>query len=238
MTTDSIPADSDPRRLLSDVRTLAHRVRLDQRVTWVALLVLAVVALVAIPVGWLFLYADCGRAFAEGGSGACRLRGLSRGFYWLPALLLAYTAIALYAVRVTRARGLGARVLPYVLTGVALAVLSAVVWLLAFVYWQSQPLPTAPPTEPLPSWVMLLDRLVAPVGTIGVALLVLAWLERHVALLLFTLGYLALVLVPIDTFRIPRFLGHHPDLLLPQAIGGAALLLGAVGFAVARRWQR
>ena len=34
MTTDSVPAGGDPRRLLSDVRTLAHRVRLDQRVTW------------------------------------------------------------------------------------------------------------------------------------------------------------------------------------------------------------
>ena len=235
MTTDSLPAGGDPRRVLSDVRALAHRVRLDQRVTWVALLVLAAVTLAAIPIGWYFLDADCGRAFSDGGSGTCRHRGLDRGFYWLPALLLAYTAIALYAVRVTRARGLGARVLPYVLTGVALAVLSAVAWLLVFIYWQSHPLPT----EPLPSWVMLLDRLIAPVGTIGVALLVLAWLERHPALLLFTLGYLALVLVPIDTFRIPPFLwGYATELLLPQVIGGVALLLGAVGFAVAHRRQR
>ena len=52
------------------------------------------------------------------------------------------------------------------------------------------------PTHPLPYWALLLDRLIAPWGTIVVALLVLAWLERHIALLAFTLGYLAVVLVP------------------------------------------
>ncbi|MFI7547013.1 hypothetical protein [Actinoplanes sp. NPDC049599] len=41
MTTESMPAGSDPRRLLADVRGLAHRVRVDQRMTWAALLVLA-----------------------------------------------------------------------------------------------------------------------------------------------------------------------------------------------------
>lgn len=39
MTTETIADAGDPRRLLSDVRALAHRVRLDQRVTWAALLV-------------------------------------------------------------------------------------------------------------------------------------------------------------------------------------------------------
>ncbi|WP_341716466.1 hypothetical protein QQG74_20910 [Micromonospora sp. FIMYZ51] len=101
-------------------------------------------------------------------------------------------------MRAARSRGLGARVLPYVLTGVALTVLFTVLGLLARLY-----LADPVPTHPFPSWVMLLDRLVAPAGAIGVALLVLAWLERHVALLVlawlerhvallvFTLGYLA-----------------------------------------------
>jgi len=231
MTTDSVPAGGDPRRLLSDVRTLAHRVRLDQRVTWVALLVLAAVSFAGIPAHWLSLRADCGQAFADGG--ACHLRGLDRGYFWLPALLLAYTAIAVYAVRVTRALGLGARVLPYVLTGVALAVLSAAAWMTVFLYWNSH----QPPTEPLPSWVMLLDRLIAPAGTIGVALLVLAWLERHLALLVFALGYLAVVLVPIN-FGWGAHWGGETDSLPQQVINGTVLLLGAVGFAVARRWQR
>jgi hypothetical protein len=232
MTTDSVPAGGDPRRLLSDVRALAHRVRLDQRVTSVALLVLAAVTFLAIPVDWYSLDADCGQVFAHGGT-VCHIKRLGATFYWPPALLLAYTTIAVYAVRVTRARGLGARVLPYVLTGVTLTVLSATAWLLTRLYLDSHPVRTVP----FPYWVMLLDRLVAPAGTIGVALLVLAWLERHVALLVFTLGYLAVVLVPI-TFGL-RFGGNYlAEFLTPQVINGTVLLLGAVGFAVTRRRQR
>jgi hypothetical protein len=231
MTTDAVPAGGDPRRLLSDVRALAHRVRLDQRVTWVALLVLAAVSYVAVPIHWLALRADCWQAAADGEAG-CRLQGLDRGYYWLPALLLAYTAIAVYAVRATRARGLGARVLPYVLTGVALALLSAAAWLTAFIYWDSH----EPPTEPLPSWVMVFDRLIAPAGTIGVALLVLSWLERHVALLVFALAYLTVVLVPI-TFGWGHS-GGETDFLPQMVINSTVLLLGAVGFHQARRWQR
>jgi len=230
MTTDSVSAAGDPRGLLSDVRALAQRVRLDQRVTWVALLVVAAVTLVAIPIDWLGLRADCAAAV----DGGCRIRRLNMASYWLPALLVAYTAIAAYAVRVTRARGVGARVLPYVLTGVALALLSTAGWLAATIYWNSHELPT----EPLPGWVMVLDRLIAPAGTIGLALLVLAWLERHVALLVFTLGYLTLVLIPFNAYRIPPVFGWMTDLLVPQIISGVVLLLGAVGFALARRRQR
>ncbi|MEV4619018.1 hypothetical protein AB0J74_09985 [Asanoa sp. NPDC049573] len=232
MTTDSVHAGGDPHRLLSEVRALAHRVRLDQRVTWVALLVLAVVSFASIPAHWYSLHSDCAQAFTDGAD-ACRVRGLDRGLYWLPALLLAYTGIAMYAVRVTRARGLGARVLPYVLTGVGLAVLSAVAWLSVYIYWSYH----QPPTEPLPSWVMLLDRLIAPEGTIGVALLVLAWLERHVALLVFTLGYLVFVLVPIN-FGWGAKWGAETAFMPQHVINGGVLLLGAVCFGLARRWQR
>ncbi|GIF77848.1 hypothetical protein [Asanoa siamensis] len=233
MTTESVSAGDDPRRLLSDVRALARRVRLDQRVTAVALLALAAVSLLALPVDWLFLNADCGRATVESGA-ACHIRGFSRGFYWLPALLLAYSGIAVYAARAARARGLGARVLPYVLTGVALAVLSAAAWVWAYFYLDP------PPAEPFADWVMVLDRLVGPAGTIGLALLVLAWLERHVALLAYTLVYLVLVLVPpAETFRLPPgLLGVHTYFLLPHLISGVALLLGGLGFALARRWRR
>jgi hypothetical protein len=226
MTTDSVPAGADPRRLLSDVRALARRVRLDQRVTWFALLVLAAVTFVAIPIDRYGLVTNCPPVDHRS---LCHEWHRGATIYWPPALLLAYAAIAVWSVRVARARGLGARVLPYVVTGVALVVLSAAVWLLAQQYLRSHP----PLTHPLPSWVMLLDRLVGPAGTIGVALLVLAWLERHVALLVFTLVYLAAVLQPIS------FGPGYPPMTVPQQVlNGAVLLLGAVGFAVARRWHR
>jgi hypothetical protein len=228
MTTDAVPAAGDPRRLLSDVRTLADRVRRDQRVTWVALLVLATVTFVAILFDWYFLKTDC-QPVADGV--VCHVRRVL--WYWPPALLLAYAAIALCYVRVARARGLGARVWPYALTGVALTVLTLAAWEVMRLYFDSHPMPT----EPFPYWFMFVDRLVAPWGTIGIALLVLARLERNVPLLVFTLGYLAVVLVPINTIWRPNWqLGW--DFLAPQVINGAVLLLGAVGFALARRWPR
>jgi hypothetical protein len=86
----------------------------------------------------------------------------------------------------------------------------------------------------------VLDRLVSPWGVIGVALLVLARLERNVALLLFTLVYLALVLLVLpmgDGWGSPHW-GIRAGFALPQLVSGAVLLLGAVGFAAARRRHR
>jgi hypothetical protein len=123
MTTDAVPTGGDPHRLLSDVRALAQRVRRDQRLTWVALLVL--------------------------------------------------------------------------------------------------------------------DRMLTPWGLIGLALLVLARLERNVWLLVFTVGYLALaLLLPTDFGMGPPQWGIRMGFAVPQLIVGAALLLGAGGFAAARRRNR
>ncbi|GAA3774738.1 hypothetical protein GCM10022225_73120 [Plantactinospora mayteni] len=227
MTTDSVPAGGDPRRLLSEVRGLARRVRVDQRVTWFALLVLATVTFVGIPFDWYFLVLRC-----VGDDAGCQFSRQGVLYYWPPALLLAYAAIAACYVRVARARGLGARVLPYALTGVALTVLFTAAWVAARLYF-----PSHPQTAPLPYWVLVLDRLVAPWGTIGVALLVLARLERNVALLVFTLGYLTVALVPIDFGW--HWQGQDGTVFLPQQIiNGTVLLLGAIGFALAGRRRR
>ncbi|SBT45513.1 hypothetical protein [Micromonospora narathiwatensis] len=224
MTAESVPAGGDPSRLLSEVRGLARRVRVDQRVTWFALLVLAAVTFVGIPFDWYFVVFHC-----VGDGTACQFSRQGVLYYWPPALLLAYAAIAVCYVRVARARGLGARVTPYALTGVALTVLFTAAWVAARLYFPTHP-------HQFPYWVLVLDRLIAPWGTIGVALLVLARLERNVRLLVFTLGYLTVVLVPID-------FGWHwgafrASFLPQQIINGTVLLLGAIGFALAGRRRR
>lgn len=223
MTIDPVTAGGDPRRLLSEARTLAHRVRVDQRVTWFALLVLAAVTFGGIPFDWYFFVSSC----AGDGCGGWR-RGVL--IYWPPALLLAYVAIAVCYLRVARARGLGARVLPYALTGGALTVLFTAAWVAARLYFPTHP-------QQFPDLVLVLDRLIAPWGTIGVALLVLARLERNLGLLLFTLGYLTVALVPIDFGW--HWYGQDSTAFLPQQfINGSVLLLGAIGFRLADRRRR
>lgn len=230
MTTASVPAGDDPRRLLADVRALARRVRLDQRMTWAALLVLAVVTLAAIPFDWFGMKVEC---HPDGGCTFAR-RGML--YYWPPAMVLAYATIAVCYLRAARARGLRARVLPYAITGAATTVVFPAAWLAVHLYFQSHPYPDGP----LPYWYLVLDRLVMPWGMIGVSLLVLAWLERHLALLLFTAGYLALVLLalPMNFGFGPPHLGVRTGMAVPQLIAGIVLLLGAAGFAGAGRRRR
>ncbi|GAA0714399.1 hypothetical protein Drose_25415 [Dactylosporangium roseum] len=231
MTTDPIPADGDPRRLLSYVRSLGHRVRLDQRMTWVALLVLAVVTLVGIPFDWLGMTVHCRQ------DNGCEFARRGVLYYWPPALLLAYTAIAVSYVRAARARGLGARVLPYAIAGAATTVVFTAAWVAAALYLPSHP----ESMQRLSYWGLVLDRLVSPWSMIGIALLVLARLERNIRLLLFTLVYLAAVLLvlPMNEGWGPAGWGLQARFAVPQVISGAVLLLGAVGFfGAARRRQR
>ena len=227
MTTDSVPAGGDPRRLLSDVRALAQRVRRDQRMTWAALLVLAVVTFAGIPADWFGMRLTCAP------DGACEFARRGVLYYWPAALLLAYAIIALWYARVARTRGLGSRVLPYAITGALTTLLFTAAWVAAALYFPDHP-------QAFPSWVLVLDRLVAPWGTIGVALLVLARLERNVALLAFTLGYLATVLflLPMNDGWASSFWGIRASFAVPQLIAGTVLLLGAAGFALAGRRRR
>jgi hypothetical protein len=228
MTSDAIPAGGDPRRLLTDARDLARRVRLAQRVTWLPLLVLALVTFGAIPV-YRFghpVRTDC-REVVDGE--VCKVWFQAASFYWWAALVLAYVVIAGGYVRVARARGLGTRMLPYVLTGVALVVLSAAVTA-ALVTLDPLPFPESPS-----GLVVFLLHLLDPSGAIGLALLVLAWLERRVALLLFALGYLAVVLAPFGVgWGTSSLWGFSTQL----AINGGLLLLGSAGFALAQRLRR
>lgn len=120
--------------------------------------------------------------------------------------------------------------LPYALTGVTLTVLFTAAWVAARLYFPTHP-------HQFPYWALVLDRLIAPWGTIGVALLVLARLERNLGLLVFTLGYLTVALVPIDLGW--HWQGQDSTAFLPQQIiNGTVLLLGAIGFRLAHRRRR
>jgi hypothetical protein len=237
MTTEMVSAGDDPRRLLSDIRKLAGHVRRDQRLTHVALLVLAAVTFLAVPFDWLFMITHC-----DGGGCMFARRGML--YYWPPALLIAYTSIAVSYVRAARARGLGARVRPYAITGAVTTVVFTAAYTVAAIYFPAHP----PFAGHAPYWWLVLDRLIAPWGLIGLALLVLARLERNVALLLFTLGYLVLVLLVLPTtdgmrlpsWATPSFLsGTSMDLrwsMTPsQLIIGVVLLAAGIAFAKAGR---
>jgi hypothetical protein len=232
MTSDAVPAGGDPRRLLAEARDLARRVRLAQRVTWLPLLVLALVTFGAIPVHRYgrMVVSNC---HAVDGGQVCKAWEPAAQSYWLATMVLAYVVIAGGYLRVARARGVDARVLPYVLTGVALsAVMFAAIAAGAGAWIVPDPQELLDPSTS----VQVLFRLLAPTGAIGLALLVLAWLERHVALLLFTLAYLAVVLVPINFgwgVHWGQWWGGTP----PLVISGGVLLLGCAGFALAQ-WLR
>ncbi|GIF17713.1 hypothetical protein Ate02nite_04430 [Paractinoplanes tereljensis] len=216
--------------MLSDMRALTHRVRLDRRMTWTALLVLAVATLVAIPFDWFGMWVNC---LPDGG---CQFARNGMLWYWPAASFLAYAAIAVLYVRAARARGLGTRVLPYAITGAVTSLAFPAAWVALDAYFSDHPYPEGP----LPYWWFVLDRLVMPWGMIGISLLVLAWLERNPALLAFAAGYLALVLLVLpmgDGFGSPHF-GIRLGMALPQLIVGVVLLLGAFGFRRAARRPR
>jgi hypothetical protein len=230
--------DDDPHQLLSGARDLAQRVRKAQRATWLPLLVFAAVTFAAIPVYRYGHYAATCRpvdAAAVAGT-VCTVYSPAGFVYWPIALVLAYVAIAAFYLRRSRARGVGTRVRPYVTAGVIIAVVLTCASL-----WAAHHPPIGgehilglgvPPGAP--GWFY---RLASPAGAIGLALLVLAWVERSRALLLVTVGYLAIVLAPVSFGWV--LTRPSPWAFLPHlVIDGGVLLLGGIGFALAQRPTR
>jgi hypothetical protein len=201
-------------------------VRRAQRATWFPLLVFAAATFAAIPVSRYGGHHPETCAAVPGGR-ICSVYSTASFVYWPIALVLAYVAIAAFYIRRSRARGVGSRVRRYVIAGIILAALATGLSL----WWVHTP-PTSQYGQLLGMGV--LGRLISPGAAIGVALLVLAWAERRRALLLLTLGYLAVVvLVPISLGWV-----RSPWYFLPLVIGGSVLLLGGIGFAVAQRPSR
>jgi len=232
MATDSAYSGDDPRRLLSGSRELIRRVRMAQRATWFPLLVFATVTFAAIPASQVGRghFGTCVPTPPAGK--VCTVYSYVGFSYWPIAFVLAYVAIAVFYIRRSRARGVGTRVGPYVIAGIilALTMTGAVLWSLYHPPGTAQALPTVPGLFPLAPGVRYSFA-------IGLALLVLAWAERNRALLFLTVGYLAVVLLPISFGWVN---GHTRWTFVPQlATGGSVLLLGGIGFLLAQRpWRR
>jgi hypothetical protein len=219
--TPASPQDG-PRELLSDTRRLTRQVRRAQRGTWFPLLLFGVLTLASIPIIRYNRHPmDCRviRPAAE----VCIAFSPWSYVYWPVALVLAYAAIAAFYTHRARERGVGARVRPYVITGIIIAVVATgtSLWLVTHPGAVGYPLAAPSPGG------RLLSRLASADGAIGLALLVLAWVERNRALLLFGLVYL--VIVGFGWILMP------PSPWLFLVVTAAVLLLGSAGFALAGR---
>ncbi|MET8040464.1 hypothetical protein ABZU25_06310 [Micromonospora sp. NPDC005215] len=236
MTDEPVPQTGSPHELLAVVRDLTRRVRVAQRGTWFPLLVFATITLVAIPVYRYAPYLDVfGTCRSSPQHTVCQAPNPVELGYWTSALLLAYAAIAAFYIRQSRQRGLGTPIRPYVVVGVALAVLMTAVsiWLTfhPLLPQPADPFSTDPAQIEVGPAAWLVNGLASPLATIGLALLVLAWVERHWALLAYTLVYLAIGMAQgnqVIHSSSPWF--FLPHLLVPAAM----LLLGAAAFALFR----
>ncbi|MFJ3219480.1 hypothetical protein ACIPLC_26580 [Kitasatospora sp. NPDC086801] len=195
-------------------RALVHRVRREQRGAWFPLLVFAAVRFGAAPVV----------RYGQGDHPGDLPPAM---WYWPVALVLAYAAISWFYLRRSDRLGLGTRVGPYLALGIVLVVLITV-----YVAWRAtHPGFLADLHGPSPV-VLFLDKVVSPAGTIGLALLLLARIERSWPLLAVTCGYLGIMLGS-GSLPDPSPWGFLPGLLLE----GGVLLLGGVGLALLQRVQ-
>jgi len=236
MTDASAPSPGRPHEILANLGDLTRKVRIAQRGTWFPLLLFAVLTLGAILAN-RFTFSirtiPCPVSHTPVGAGpSCVLTRQGMPGYWAGGLVLAYAATAFFYLRRSRSRGVGTPIRPYVLTGIAIAVLFGATAFLGT--------PQTPPGPTIDFWglhlnphagaTMLLERFTGTAASIGVPLLVLSWVERNRALLLFTLAYLALELAPINTGS--WIAPSSPWSALPHlAIPAVFLLLGALGFA-------
>lgn len=237
MSASSSGASGEPRGLLAEQRRLTGRVRAAQRATWIPLLVFAAVTLLAIPVyrfGHIAMSCRPVAAAAGPPGRVCAFYSTAGLFYWPIALVLGYVAIAAFYLRRARERGVGSRVFPYTVAGAVLAVVLGVA-----AGWASHH-PPLPGDDVLGvHTAQLFFGLASPALAIGLALLVLAVIERNLALLPVTVVYVALVLVP------PADLGwgvYFPSrwYFLPRLlIDAGVLMVAGLGFArIQRAWPR
>ncbi|WP_055585675.1 hypothetical protein [Peterkaempfera griseoplana] len=241
MTDIPAPSPGAPKEVLADLGELSRRVRAAQRGTWFPLLLFGLLTLGAVLANRLTFSVRTITSCPDlkGTATECTLVRQGAPGYWVVGLTLAYAATAFFYVRRSRSRGVGTPVRPYVVTGLVLvAVLGATtLWTIRngfpqpgdrIDFWGLHLDPGSGPTQ-------LLERFTGSALTVGIPLLVLSWVERNRALLLFTLAYLALELAPISTGW-AGVATTSPWSSLPRlALPALFLLLGALGFTLAQQ---
>jgi hypothetical protein len=247
MTDESAPATDTPRQLLSTTQELTRQVREAQRGTWFPLVLLGLVAAGAAPFYRLgpHPHATCTATVARGPGGIlvgpvagaravkCFIAfGWPTFIYWVVALAAAYAVIAGFYVLRAHRRGVGARIRPYAMAGIAGVMLVAVLWLAQRYLANQSRYPSA-----------LVVHGLNPLLTIGLALFVLAWVERSRALLAFAVANLAAVLT--NFYDIDGLLRDHGWAVALQWtfvprlwFAAGVLLLAGAAFAVAERLRK
>jgi hypothetical protein len=209
-------------------------VRLEQRASWFPLLVFAAATFAAAP------FDRYGRRSAnctsiDGGGHVCTAYSAFALWYWPVALLLSYVAISWFYLNRSRRRGLGTRAQPYVIVGVVLVLLITGfgLWALAHPALRSEVVGAhVQSTTQIANYIY---RIASPAGAIGVAMLLLARIERSWVLLAVTAGYLIVVLAPLNT----RVGPPSPWSFLPHLlVDGGVLLVGGLLLALIQRAPR
>jgi hypothetical protein len=246
MADEQVPVADSPGQLLSATHELTRRVRQAQRATWFPLVLLGLVVVAAVPVYRYGSRLDISCVPVRGGVPArggvaerCLVTygGWPAFIYWMAALVLAYAVIAGFYVLRARRRGVGARIRPYVLAGIAGLILVALIW------------PVQQHLGSLQSQSNFQAALVVhglnPLLAISLALFVLAWAERNGALLAFAVCYLAATLlanysdIPRRLFEDLGWTATPQWFFLPTlCLAGGVLLLGGAAFAVAERRRK
>ena len=233
MTDHPVPSVGASHDLLATARALTRTVRSAQRGAWFPLLLFGLAILGSAPLDRYTGHSRTCRSPNAGGY-VCSAYAPADFVYWPIVLVAIYAAVAWFYTRRSRQRGIGTRVKPYVVVGVIVAIVLTAASVRVF-------------THPSPSSDVLgvhlfpgtltgsaVFRLISPAAAIGLSLLVLARIERNLALLVFTLGYLAVVLFsfgPTHSSGAPHLRLFPPRVVLESAV----LLLGSVCFALAER---
>jgi hypothetical protein len=160
-------------------------------------------------------------------------------WYWPVALVAGYTAISLYAIRRSRAIGVGPRIATYVSIGVLVGLLGTA-WA-AWAYTHPDFIAHTLNVTALGTGFPLLS-LAGPAAAIAVAIVLLAWRERDALLASVAVVYLGVAVwgptrhTPFPPGQAPSLpIAASPWVFLPHLLTEAAVLL--LGAGVIALWR-